>query len=235
MPPSPGWTWAISLTLATTVAWKQQKIQRARMEALASTSTTATAMEGHLVLQRWSPAQTPMQSHSESAAGHRLTATPIQEIIDENSAQPDLDSEELHDPEAQHVSSSICYVDFVSPLHRMIFDNEETVTEEQFGWTLLGILLSAALGQCRKVTVAVLKLLLMACPRLRWALRQILGVARLLEDAVQEVEAEHPNLVKQPDPQFSAVDEPQALVETSEHEKQPEFTSTPCNAARHRV
>ncbi len=79
------------------------------------------------------------------------------------------------------------------------------------------------------------KLLLMACPRLRWALRQILGVARLLEDAVQEVEAEHPNLVKQPDPQFSAVDEPQALVETSEHEKQPEFTSTPCNAARHRV
>ncbi len=127
-----------------------------------------------------------------------------------------------------------------APLNHSLMWSElerlETLLQRQF-WRVVSPHPSWKASRSSSLCVPLIsyKLLLMACPRLRWALRQILGVARLLEDAVQEVEAEHPNLVKQPDPQFSAVDEPQALVETSEHEKQPEFTSTPCNAARHRV
>ncbi len=187
--PGPGpWAWAILLTLATTVAWKQTANRRRRLEA---TSTTTTLMESLLVPPGWSMSPTN-PSMTLTALGRRpLTAMPIDEIIDQVTP-PDLDSEQLRDPEPQYIASSTHFKDFVRPLHSLFFDDEETVTEEQFGWTLLGMLLSAALGQCQRVTVALITLLLKACPRLRGALRQALGLARILEDAVQEVETEMP-------------------------------------------
>ena len=162
---------------------------------------------------------------SESRFGtHRpATATAMETPIDEiigGTTLPDLDPEQLHDPEPQRVTSSTRYVDIVGPLHGMFFDDEETVTEEQFAWTLLGILLSAAVGQCRKITAVVIRLLMLAYPRSRSALRHVLGLARIFEDAVQEVETEMPTMQEHENPVNvpPEVTERSELVETQFHD-----------------
>ncbi len=96
------------------------------------------------------------------------------------------------------------------PLHDLFFEDEETISAEQLGWTLIGILLSAVLGQFRKIAVSLLKLVLVACPRLRRALRGLPDIAKLLEDAVHEVESERPDMKEtsmtyvSPDEKFNA-------------------------------
>ncbi len=122
------WTWAILWTLATTVAQQRTADRRRRM---AVTWTTAP-MENPLAFSEGT--STPTFAMSESRFGtHRpVTATAVETPIDETiggTTLPDLDPEQLHDPEPQRVTSSTRYVDIVGPLHGKFFDDEETVTE----------------------------------------------------------------------------------------------------------
>ena len=168
MPPPGPWTWGITVILATSVAVKQRREHMARLVAVTST-TTATPDPPDP--PDWAQPTTPMVAWKLWVASTTSPPqTPMGTFQDSNQ---DVDSESIDDEffESDHVTentdpATMRVGDLVSPLHGLFFEDEETISAEQFGGTLIGILLSAVLGQFRKIAVSLLKLVLVVCPRL---------------------------------------------------------------------
>ncbi len=123
------------------------------------------------------------------------TATPedhgpdVSSSISENAQELDPD-EDLKEPIQAEIPEGFTFVDLLAPLHGFIFKDESVMNEEQFAWTLVGILISLIMGQFKWITKQAVKLILRACPRLHATLRQVLGMLQIVEEVVQEIDSE---------------------------------------------
>ena len=98
-----------------------------------------------------------------------------------------LDEDEMT---PMNVHDQYSWGDFVAPAHGLFFKDEETVTEEQFAYTLIGVIISILMVQFKWITKQAVKLILRSCPRLHRLLRQALGLLQIVEEAVQEIDSE---------------------------------------------
>ncbi len=158
--PQPGpWTWGIAVIPATSGAVKQRREARARLVAVTSTMTTAMDPPDP---PDWAASPAPMIPWITWTTSPPTTPMEIFEGFGQDEGSEGIDFEFFEsNPVAESLDPGRTrVVDLVNPLHGLFFESEEMITEEQPFWTIVGIILSAALGQFRKIAISLLKLVL---------------------------------------------------------------------------
>ncbi len=158
--PQPGpWTWGIAAILATSGAVKQRREACARLVAVTSTMTTAMDPPDP---PDWAASPAPMIPWITWTTSPPTTPMEIFEGFSQDEGSEGIDFEFFEsNPVAESLDPGRTrVVDLVSPLHGLFFESEEMITEEQLFWTIVGIILSAALDQFGKIAISLLKLVL---------------------------------------------------------------------------